>query len=145
MKYRTIKSAPEQGKIPKKSIKKAIKLISVPKKIDPINWIKRHIEMLSVKWPPRSETMKKSRRPSMLDDKRTKWEYKCNHCNKWLKGSQIELDHITPKGRYARDTFLDWLDKLFCPAEGFQVLCISCHLIKTNKEKIDGSDRKSVV
>ena len=95
--------------------------------------------MASVKWPPRSEALKKASRPSQLPDKRTKWERQCNHCKQWFKTSQIQLDHIVPKGRYAKDTFFGWLERLLCQTSGFQVLCIPCHLNKTNKEKKEGA------
>lgn len=105
---------------------------------DPFKWIKQYIVGVSYRWPARTEAMKKARRPSKLSDKRTKWQYKCAHCKKWFKRKQVQLDHITPKGRYSKETFFDWLDKLFCPADGFQVLCKPCHKKKTANEHKTG-------
>ena len=106
--------------------------------VDHFKWVKSHLERLSYKWPPRTEAMKSSRRISQLSDKRTKWEYQCNHCKDWFKQSQVQLDHIVPKGRYAQDTFFVWLERLFCHAQGFQVLCKPCHVIKSNTERNNG-------
>ena len=69
------------------------------KVIDPFKWIKRYIELLSYKWPPRDVARKKARRKSQLPDKRVKWESQCAHCKKWFRESGTHLDHIVPKGR----------------------------------------------
>lgn len=106
---------------------------------EPFEWVKRHIELLSYKWTPRTQAMNKARRKSQLSDKRTKWQYQCAICKEWHKGGEIQLDHIIPKGRYSKETFFIWLDRLFCDVNGFQVLCVPCHLNKTNKEKKEGA------
>lgn len=106
---------------------------------DPFKWIKRPIEMASLKWPPRAEALRKASRPSQLADKRTKWERQCNHCKQWFKSSQIQMDHVVPKGRYAPDVFFTWLERLLCKSSGWQVLCIPCHKKKSATEHNDGS------
>lgn len=106
---------------------------------DPFTWVKRYIEGISYKWPMRSEALRKSRRISQLADKRTKFEHQCNHCKKWFKAKDVQLDHIVPKGKYSKETFFVWLERLFCAADGFQVLCKPCHLKKTNLEKKNGA------
>lgn len=107
--------------------------------IDPIMWLKRHIEMLSVKWPARSQALKLASRISQLNDKRIKFERQCNHCKKWFKTKDVQVDHIEPKGKYSRETFMTWIDRLFCPVENYQVLCKPCHVKKSAKEHKDGS------
>ncbi len=109
------------------------------KKVDAFLWVKRYIELMSYKWTPRTQAMNKVRRVSLLVDKRVKWQYQCNMCREWFKGKDIQLDHITPKGRYSKETFFIWLDRLFCPVDGFQVLCRPCHVIKSAGEYKDGS------
>ena len=108
-------------------------------KNDPFAWIKKVIEMASVKWPPRGQVLRAASRPSQLPDKRTKWERQCNHCKKWFKSSEIQMDHIVPKGRYSKETFFEWLDKCLSPISNWQVLCKPCHLKKTASEHSDGS------
>lgn len=107
--------------------------------IDSFEWIKRHIEALSYKWTPRTAAKNASRRVSQLSDKRVKYQFQCNHCEEWFKAKETQLDHIVPKGRYSKETFFVWLDRLFCQADGFQVLCIPCHKVKSAKEHNDGS------
>ena len=105
---------------------------------EPFKWVKRYIELISYKWAPRNKAMQNARRVSQLKDKRTKWQYQCNGCKEWFKGSQIQLDHVKPKGLYSKETFFVWLDRLFCEVEGFQVLCVPCHAKKTKQEQEDG-------
>jgi hypothetical protein len=107
--------------------------------LDSIAWIKKHIERASLKWPPLKQAENKASRVSLLSDKRTKFEYQCNHCKEWFRRKDINRDHIVPKGRYSRETFFDWLDKLLCPASGIQILCIPCHVKKSASEHADGS------
>ena len=107
--------------------------------MEPINWIKKVIERASVKWPPRAEALRKASRISQLPDKRTKFERQCNHCKEWFKSSQIQMDHIVPKGNYSRESFFQWLERCFPPAKGWQVLCIPCHKKKTANEKTTGA------
>ncbi len=105
---------------------------------DSFKWVKRYIELMSYKWAPRTQAMNKARRVSQLADKRTKWEYKCNHCAEWYKQKEIQIDHIIPKGRYSKETFFIWLDRLFCDVSGFQVLCTPCHKKKSASEHENG-------
>lgn len=105
---------------------------------DPFTWVKRYIEGISIKWPARSEAWKTGRRISQLADKRTKFEHQCKKCKGWFKQKDIQMDHIVPKGRYSRETFFVWLERLFCDTTGFQKLCVPCHLTKTNEEKRTG-------
>ena len=113
--------------------------MSVTMKQEPFKWVKSHIERVSYKWPPRSEASKLDRRPSQLKDKRVKWEYKCRYCNEWFKEKETQLDHIIPKGKYSKETFFVWLDRLLCKTGGFQRLCIPCHKKKSATEHKDGS------
>lgn len=106
--------------------------------MDSFKWVKRYIELISYKWPPRNQALRAARRVSKLADKRTKWQYKCARCKKWFKQSQIQIDHIVPKGRYDKDTFFVWLDRLFCDTDGFQVLCVPCHKKKSAREHSEG-------
>ena len=106
---------------------------------DAFTWVKRYIEGISYKWPPRSEALKAASRPSQLSDKRIKVERQCAHCKNWFKTKDVQLDHIVPKGRYAKETFFVWLERLLCNTTGFQVLCIPCHKKKSATEAGDGS------
>jgi 5-methylcytosine-specific restriction endonuclease McrA len=106
---------------------------------DPWKWAKRQIERLIYKWPEYNKALKKGTRPSQLKDKRVKIEHQCNKCKKWFKKTDIKVDHIIPKGRYDKDTFLVWFERYFCSVDGLQKLCKPCHDKKSAGEHKDGS------
>lgn len=64
--------------------------------------------------------------------------YKCAHCKEIFGNKEIALDHVVPV--VGSDGFEDWnnyIARLFCDEDGFQVLCHSCHTIKTNEENTE--------
>lgn len=90
---------------------------------------------LSMYWIPVSETRNRNRRPYTGKDKRKKWEYQCESCKEWVDGSKTEVDHIQQIGVCSSFEDLPRVAKeLFCEADKLQLLCKSCHSIKTKGE-----------
>lgn len=57
-------------------------------------------------------------------------------CKELYKTNQVHLDHINPVVD-VKSGWVDWnsfIDRLFCTAEEFQVLCSTCHDAKTKIE-----------
>ena len=74
----------------------------------------------------------------VVKGKRHKYEYKCNKCKKWKMGKEVAVDHIQPAGSLKNYADLPgFVERLFCEADNLQVLCHSCHDVKT-KEDRDG-------
>ena len=93
----------------------------------------------SFRWPPRGEAMKAARVGRGL--------YLCAICKQTFKNKEVKLDHIEPvvplcsmragvEGDVIDPTFNvhSFVLRLFCEAGGFQVLCTSCHDVKTKGE-----------
>lgn len=60
-------------------------------------------------------------------------QYRCATCLLLFKAKELRVDHILPVGK-----FVDWnryVERLFCPVENLQALCVSCHQEKPNKER----------
>lgn len=98
-------------------------------------WLTSVLRRASFRWGPRSTALKLARVERGL--------YLCNMCKGHFKQKDIKLDHIIPvvsikDGFKFRDNGLpdwnDFIDRLFCDVEGFQVLCNSCHDAKTMME-----------
>lgn len=90
------------------------------------------------KYPPKYTVLAKAKRKSESDNKRLKWEFQCNECNRWHPQKEVSVDHIIPAGTLK--TFEDlpeFCRKLFCSEEELQVLCKACHDIKTKQERED--------
>lgn len=68
--------------------------------------------------------------------KRHKYEYKCAECEEWFQGKEVQVDHIVGAGALSSyDDIAGFAERLFCEAEGMQILCKPCHQLKTNAER----------
>lgn len=98
--------------------------------------IRSALRRLSIRWKPRNEYLISVRRPK-VGGGRSKYEYPCEVCEKWFIKAHIEVDHITPCGSLRSfDDIGPFVKRLLCEANGFRVLCKSCHLAITNKERL---------
>lgn len=63
--------------------------------------------------------------------------YKCAKCKGNFPAANVVVDHVNP----VVDTmvgFVDWntyVERMFCEADGLQVLCKPCHSDKTAQER----------
>lgn len=87
-------------------------------------------------WKPITQCKMKSRRAYRGPLKRQKFEYQCAQCLGWFPEKQINVDHIIPAGtlRCAND-LPGFVERLFCEEHNLQVLCSTCHDLKTKNEK----------
>lgn len=60
-------------------------------------------------------------------------KYKCASCGDLFGPKEVDLDHNDPvvDPKHGFTTWDDYINRLFCPAEGFSVLCHQCHENKT--------------
>ncbi len=86
-------------------------------------------------WKPIIQCKNNSRRQYKGPNKRQKWEYQCNHCKKWFKGKDIQVDHILPVGSLKSNGDIIGFLKRLTVEEGFQTLCKECHKKKTASDK----------
>jgi len=62
--------------------------------------------------------------------------YKCAACGLDYSSTGVAVDHISPVvGAEGFTTWETFIHNLFCQKENLQVLCNTCHAIKTLKEK----------
>jgi len=107
------------------------------------SFIRSALRQKSRWWTPITQCKEKARRAYKGPLKRQKWEYQCNNCKKWFKGTDVSVDHIKPVGTLTCANDLpQFVENLFCEIDNLQVLCsngeTSCHHIKTQKEKKNG-------
>jgi len=77
--------------------------------------------------------------------------YLCESCKGTFKKKETAMDHIIPvvDPEKGFTSFDEYIDRLYCEAEGFQRLCNPCHDIKTAKEngirkEVKGFKKKKV-
>ena len=89
------------------------------------------------RWPEKYEALNKAKAGKKVNEVtgRLAEHYKCEHCKKTYVSKDVQVDHIDPvvppSGFTSWD---DFINRLFCSAKNLQVLCKTCHQVKTKKE-----------
>jgi 5-methylcytosine-specific restriction endonuclease McrA len=110
-----------------------------------------------MKWPPRNRVEKANRREYYKTRKdgsqyaKPNFEYQCNSCKEWFPHKDTCMDHIIPvvdpkdQNKYTEEEFIGkFVISLLSYEDNWQVLCHSCHDIKTEEEnKIRQDTKKS--
>jgi 5-methylcytosine-specific restriction endonuclease McrA len=67
--------------------------------------------------------------------------FQCASCHNEFIATDIQVDHIQPvvNPKTGFTTWDDYINRMFCEVDGYQVLCKPCHKTKTDQEK---SERK---
>lgn len=100
------------------------------------SFLRSNIRRASSKWPPIYEAKAAARRPNESSNKRLKWEYQCAKCGGWFPDKEVSVDHTVPVGTLkCWEDLPGFCERLFCSSEGLQVLCSTCHGIKTAEER----------
>lgn len=101
------------------------------KKVNLKTFIVGVLRRATFKWPARTEALQAARV--------SRGNYKCNICKDDGFGPKdIVLDHIQPAvdPKHGWTTYDDFIQRLFCDAEGFQVICSGCDFVKTHTEDV---------
>lgn len=95
------------------------------KKVNLKTFITGVLRRATLKWPARQEALSNARVE--------RGRYRCADCGDLFGPKEIDLDHrvpvIDPKTGFK--TWDDFIEKLFCEADMFDVLCKQCHTNKT--------------
>jgi 5-methylcytosine-specific restriction endonuclease McrA len=90
------------------------------------------------RYPPKYEVLKEAFVDKRLNEKtkRISAHYLCNECENIFPTKEVQVDHVKPIVNPAKG-FISWDDfiaNLFCEKSNLQVLCLTCHKSKTDKE-----------
>lgn len=95
------------------------------------HWLVQKIRRISYQYPPRKDAIKKARV--------SRGKYKCASClGENFGPKEIQLDHIEPVIN-PHEGFQNWdiyIGRLFVDIDGWQILCLPCHKVKTQRENI---------
>lgn len=87
-------------------------------------------------YPPKLEALAQAKRKYTGDNKRIKTVYECASCKELFIGKNVQVDHIKPAGKLLDYSDLSkFVETLYCDVSNLQVLCITCHKVKTNSER----------
>jgi 5-methylcytosine-specific restriction endonuclease McrA len=92
------------------------------------NYVIHILRRASLRWKPRNAAFKAARVGY--------GEYVCSNCGQIKRRKEVQLDHVIPvidpkEGYKNLDTYAE---RLLVPQEGWAVLCIECHDVKTKQE-----------
>jgi 5-methylcytosine-specific restriction endonuclease McrA len=98
------------------------------------------------RWPPKWKALKSAEVGRIVNKKTGKlaMHYICAGCNVPHPSKDVQVDHIEPVVNPTTG-FVSWdvyIDRMFCEKSNLQVLCTTCHRVKTKEEK-DESTRVS--
>ena len=101
------------------------------------SFIKSTLRKGTTRWPPKYEVLNAAKRGKQVNTQtgRTAEHYECNLCHHCFPAKLVVVDHIDPV--VPLSGFTSWDDvirRMFCDASGLQVLCKTCHSLKTKEE-----------
>lgn len=104
-----------------------------------VSWVLSYLRKMTLRWKPRFDRMNEGRKKKPLGKNgREVWANTCEHCNKWFKTSDLDMDHVLPiGGMKSLDEAGRWLKMALVEIEGYQRLCKKCHDKKTLVERRD--------
>jgi 5-methylcytosine-specific restriction endonuclease McrA len=103
---------------------------------DDIRFVINVLRQGTVKWPGRSEALRRARKKVLVRiGKRGqnifKFHWQCASCREWSKNAKsVEVDHIEEIGPF-NGNWDDYVRRVFCDQKNLQVLCSVCHSKKT--------------
>lgn len=106
---------------------------------------RRHSFIVSVlrtgtrRYPEKYETLNEAKTEKKVNTKtgRIAQHFLCNACKDDFPAKEVQVDHILPVVDPATGftTWDEYIERMYCSKENFQILCKSCHQIKTQQEK----------
>lgn len=111
------------------------------------SFIKSALRTASVRWPPRYETLAAAYVDRMVNPAtgRLAKFYKCNRCENLFVQKEVEVNHKIPV--VPTSGFSSWdetVERMFCEAEGLEVVCVPCHKGITKLENAERKKEKNV-
>lgn len=101
------------------------------------SFIRSGLRQKSRWWKPLSDCKLQGKTVYQGPNKKQKFQYQCNECKGWFAEKNIEIDHIIPAGSLnCKEDLPGFVERLFCEVDGLQILCSSCHDVKTKQEKL---------
>ena len=101
-----------------------------------MSFIRSTLRRSFTKFPTKHKVKNEASRPYKGSVKRRKKEYQCAVCSGWFADKEVAVDHIVPCGSLkSYDDLPRFVSTLYCEANNLQVICNTCHQIKTNEER----------
>jgi len=99
------------------------------------------------RYPPKYQTLNEARTEKKINEKsgRLAQHFSCASCGGHFPAKEVQCDHIAPVVD-PKQGFVSWdvyIERLYCEKHNFQILCKTCHLEKSKKEKKTRVDKQN--
>ncbi len=103
-------------------------------------WIISLLRRGTMKYPPRNEALRAAKTEKKINEKtgRMAQHYRCAGCKEEFPAKGVQVNHVDPV--IGDSGFIDWdtyIERMFCPVENLNVLCRTCHDVKSAQERKD--------
>lgn len=110
------------------------------------SFITSTLRRATARWGPKNEAKRQARYHKKRPNSKGRLVYHsvCDGCGDVVPETLSKVDHIAPVVDPEKG-FRSWdekIERMFCELDGFQVLCESCHTIKTKEERQLATERK---
>lgn len=109
-------------------------------------FLRSGLRRLSQRYPPLYEALAAAKRPYNGPNKRQKVCYECAECKGLFATKEVAVDHIKPCGSLScKDDVANFIETLFCERENLQVLCSTCHSLKSIMDKHSCTKEEAII
>lgn len=108
------------------------------------SFIKSALRNASQRWPPKYQKLNDACVGTKINPKtgRMAKHYKCNCCKQDFPAKDVEVNHIEPVVPISGfDSWDGVIKRMFCEADGLEVVCKTCHKSITKQEN---QERKQI-
>ena len=109
------------------------------------SFVKGGLRGISKRWPPKYQCLNAAKQGKRINVNtgRLAEHYLCAVCNQSFPAKDVQVDHKEPVVPVSGFTSWDEvIDRMFCEADNLQVLCTSCHKVKTSEERLLAKQHK---
>lgn len=107
-----------------------------------LSWLRGQLRRIWANWPLKNDFKKSMLEPVQphhsIVSKRVKSVGQCQKCLNYFAASSLEVDHKEQAGSIGKtpESVGVWLFDLLCSTDNMQLLCKSCHKIKSYADRI---------
>jgi len=118
-----------------------------PKKpVEFFTWLRSGLRKISRTYPPIYKALADAKRPYVGDNARQRVCYLCAKCLKTYSTKEVAIDHRIDCGSLkCWEDVQGFMQRLFCGVEGLDVLCHTCHDIKTAQTRYGLSEEEAKI
>lgn len=109
-------------------------------------WLRSGLRSMSRRYPPIYSALAAAKRPYNGPNKKQKVCYECAKCGVLESAKNVAVDHRVDCGKLASwEDVQGFMARLFCGDDGLDVLCHSCHDVKTYMSKYNVSEADAII